>query len=161
KTLIPAGYFDPMIRVIIVVTINGTPTVIMDGLITRQQMTPSNEPGASTFVVTGEDVSQAMDLTDQPRIPFPAMPAEARVALLIAKYAMFGIVPLVIPSILIDVPIPVDKIPTSEGTDLQYITKLANDVGYVFYVEPGPVPGTNVAYWGPEIKVGAPQRALT
>jgi len=161
RTLIPAGYFDPMIRVIIVTIINGAPNVVMDGLITRQQLTPSNEPGQSTFVVTGEDVSQAMDLTDQPQLPFPALPAEARVALLIAKYAVFGIVPLVIPSILIDVPNPLDKIPAQEGTDLQYITRLASDVGYVFYIEPGPAPGMNVAYWGPEIKVGPPQRALS
>jgi hypothetical protein len=33
-------------------------------------------------------------------------------------------------------------------------------VGYVFYIEPGPVPGTNIAYFGPEIKVGVPQPAL-
>ena len=30
-------------------------------------------------------------------IPYPAMPPEARVALIIAKYAMFGMIPLVIP----------------------------------------------------------------
>jgi len=34
-------------------------------------------------------------------------------------------------------------------------------VGYVFYLRPGPVPGMSVAYWGPEIKVGVPQPALT
>ncbi len=33
-------------------------------------------------------------------------------------------------------------------------------MGYVFYVEPGPAPGTNIAYFGPEIKVGIPQPAL-
>jgi hypothetical protein len=33
-------------------------------------------------------------------------------------------------------------------------------VGYVFYLQPGPAPGMNVAYWGPQIKVGIPQRAL-
>jgi hypothetical protein len=161
RTLIPAGFFDPMIRVILTVTLNGTPNVIMDGLITRQQMTPSNEPGQATLVVTGEDVSAAMDLTDLPKIPFPAMPNEARVALLIAKYAMFGMVPKVIPSVLFEIPNPLDKIPVQEGTDLQYILKLAAEVGYVFYVEPGPAPGMNVAYWGPEIKVGPPQPALS
>jgi hypothetical protein len=31
----------------------------------------------------------------------------------------------------------------------------------VFYVEPGPVPGVNRAYWGPEIKFGPIQAALT
>ena len=161
KVLIPAGFFDPMIRVIVIVTLNGTPNVIMDGVITRQQVTASNEAGKSTFTVTGEDVSAAMDLIDFSGIPYPAMPAEARVALCIAKYAMFGIIPIVIPSILINVPIPVKEIPKHQGTDLAYINSLANEVGYVFYVEPGPAPGTNFGYWGPEIKVGVPQRALT
>ena len=161
KVLIPAGFFDPMIRVIIVVTLNGTPNVIMDGVITRQQVTPSNEAGKSTFAVTGEDVSAAMDLIDFSGIPYPAMPAEARVALCIAKYAMFGIIPIVIPSILINVPIPVKEIPKHQGTDLAYINSLANEVGYVFYVEPGPTPGMNFGYWGPEVKTGIPQRALT
>ena len=161
KVLIPAGFFDPMIRVIVIVTLNGTPNTIMDGVITRQQVTPSNEAGKSTFTVTGEDVSAAMDLIDFSGIPYPAMPAEARVALCIAKYAMFGIIPLVIPSILINVPIPVKEIPKHQGTDLAYINSLANEVGYVFYVEPGPAPGMNIGYWGPEVKVGVPQRALT
>jgi hypothetical protein len=159
-TLIPAGFFDPMIRVILIATLNGIPNVIMDGLISQQQVAASNEPGKSTLTITGEDVSQAMDLIDFSGIPYPAMPAEARVALCIAKYAMFGIVPLVIPSILIDVPIPVKEIPKHQGTDLAYINLLADKVGYVFYVEPGPAPGMNIGYWGPEVKVGVPQPAL-
>jgi len=160
RTLLPAGLFDPVIRAIIIATVNGAPNVIMDGLITRQQLTPSNTPGQSTLTVTGEDVSQAMDLIDFGGFPFPAMPAEARVALLVAKYAIFGIVPVVIPSVLIDIPNPAERIPKQQGTDLAYINQLADEVGYVFYIEPGPLPGMNVAYWGPEIKVGVPQPAL-
>ena len=49
------------------------------------------------------------------------MPAEARVALLLAKYAVFGVVPLVIPSVLLDVPLPIERIPSQQGTDLAYI----------------------------------------
>jgi len=82
-----------------------------------------------------------MDLIELNGIPYPAMPAEARVALIIARYAVLGIIPLVIPSILIDVPNPLDRIPEQQGTDLQYIKKLADNVGYVFYIDPGPVPG--------------------
>src|SRR5215213_9329372 len=158
-TLIPAGFFDPLIRVIIIVTVGGLPDVIMDGVITQQQVTTSNDAGQSTLTVTGEDVSRMMDLIDFTGIPFP-MPAEARVALMIAKYAVFGIIPAVIPSVLLDVPIPVKEIPHHQGTDYAYINQLADDVGYVFYVEPGPAPGVNVAYWGPEVKVGVPQPAL-
>jgi hypothetical protein len=88
------------------------------------------------------------------------MPIEARVALIIAKYAMFGLIPFIVPTMFPDVPVPVDRIPTHDGTDLEYIEQLAQDVGYVFYIEPGPVPGTNVAYFGPPIKIGIPQPAL-
>ena len=55
---------------------------------------------------------------------------------------------------------PDQRIPRQQGTDLAYIRELADEVGYVFYIEPGPAPGANVAYWGPEIKVGVPQPAL-
>jgi hypothetical protein len=159
--LIPTGYFDPLVRVIVVVTVNGIPNVIMDGLITKQQVTPSNEIGQSTLTVTGEDVSVAMDKIDFSGFPYPAVPAEGRVAIMVAKYAMFGLVPMVIPSVLINIPNPLENIPGQKGTDLQYINQLAGEVGYVFYVEPGPAPGTNIAYWGPEVKTGVPQPALS
>lgn len=161
RALLPAGYFDPPNRVIIVVTVNGTPNVLMDGVITRQEFAPSNEPGQSTLTITGEDLTRMMDLIELNGFPYPAMPAEARVALIIARYAVLGIIPLVIPSILIDVPNPLDRIPEQQGTDLQYIKKLADNVGYVFYIDPGPAPGINTAYWGPQIKIGVPQPALT
>jgi hypothetical protein len=69
-------------------------------------------------------------------------------------------VPLVIPSVLEDIPIPIDRIPRHQGTDYAYIKSLAHEVGYVFYIDPGPAPGMSKAYWGPEIRVGAPQPAL-
>jgi hypothetical protein len=88
------------------------------------------------------------------------MPPEARVAIMLAKYAAFGVIPMIIPSVLIDIPIPVERIPRQQGSDYDYITQLANEVGYVFYLKPGPAPGTSFGYWGPEIKVGVPQPAL-
>ena len=155
-----AGAQTPMLRVLIVVTINGSANVLMDGVMTNQQVSPGSKPGESTLTITGEDLTKVMSLIDFSGIPYPAMPPEARVALIIAKYAMFGMIPLVIPSLFTDFPIPVERIPVQQGNDLEYIRHLANDVGYVFYIDPGPAPGTNVAYWGPEIKVGVPQPAL-
>ncbi len=158
--LLLLGQVGPFIRTIIIVTVNGTPHVLMDGMIGHQQVSPNVESGQSTLNVTGVDMSGVMGLIDFSGIPYPAMPAEARVALIIAKYAIFGMIPLVIPSLFIDVPIPTSRIPVHQGTDLAYITQLARDVGYIFYVDPGPAPGMNTAYWGPEIKVGVPQPAL-
>jgi len=158
--LLTGGSSISILRVVIVVILNGTPNVIMDGVVTNHQIQPAKDPGHATLTITGEDLSVLMDKIDFSGFPFPAMPAEGRVALLILKYSVLGIVPLVIPSILIDVPIPVDRIPYQQGTDLSYIKELAEQVGYVFYIDPGPVPGMNIAYWGPQIKVGIPQPAL-
>ena len=157
--LVAAGQ-TPMLRVIIIVTIDGTPQVLMDGVMTLNQLAPGSQPGQSTLTIIGEDLTKAMDLIDFSGFPFPAMPVEARIALIIAKYAVFGMIPLVIPSLFTDVPIPVESIPAQQGTDLAYIKKLARDAGYVFYIDPGLAPGLNTAYWGPEIKVGPPQPAL-
>ncbi len=139
---------------------NGTSHVLMDGVVTNHQILPGSDAGHATLSITGEDLSVLMDKIDFSGFPFPATPAEGRVALLLLKYAFLGIVPLVVPSILIDIPIPTTRIPFQQGTDLSYIRSLAARVGYVFYVEPGPVPGLNIAYWGPQIKVGVPQPAL-
>ena len=158
--LLSGGAQIPLVRVIIVVTINGTPEVLMDGVMTNHEMAPGSEVGQSTLTISGEDLTAVMNYIDFSGVPYPAMPPEARVLLIVAKYAMFGIIPMVIPSVLIDIPIPTDRIPVQQGKDLEYIKRLADDVGYVFYLEPGPSPGTSVAYWGPEIKVGAPQPAL-
>jgi hypothetical protein len=88
------------------------------------------------------------------------MPREARVALILAKYAWLGLVPVVVPSLMVDVPFPTQEIPRHKGKDLAYLRLLAGEVGYVFYLDPGPAPGTSRAYWGPEVKVGPPQPAL-
>jgi len=147
-------------RIVVAVTVAGNPTVLVDGVITDHQIVPGTDVGHPSLVITGEDLTALMNQQDGSGFPFPATPAEGRVALLIAKYAAFGITPLVIPSVLVDVPIPTGTIPAQQGSDLAYIKDLADEVGYVFYLDPGPVPGVNVAYWGPQIKVGVPQPAL-
>jgi hypothetical protein len=160
-TMLPAGYLDPIVtRVILVVSLGGQPTVLMDGIVTRQELAPSNEPGQSTLTVTGEDLSVLMDLVEMPFMRFPAMPVIARVNLILAKYLVLGIVPLVIPPIFMDVPIPTKEIPSQTGTDRAYIKSLATECGYTFVVEPGPAPGANIAYFGPDIRVPVPQPAL-
>jgi hypothetical protein len=158
--LVTGGSPIPLVRVMLVATISGTPEVLIDGFMTDHHVAPGSDSGHSTLTVKGQDVTAAMDFLDFSGFPFPAMPAEARVAILLAKYAMFGVIPLVVPSIMLDVPIPIQQIPRQQGTDLNYINQLASNVGYEFYVTPGPAPGVNVAYWGPRVTLGIPQPAL-
>lgn len=155
-----ASIGTPPLRVLLVVTLNGVPTPLFDGVMTNVEVRAGSGGSPGTVTVTGEDLTKVMDMIDFSGLPFPALPIEARVALLCAKYAPFGLIPLVIPVLFPDVPIPVEKIPAQQGTDLRYIEQLAEEAGYVFYVEPGPAPGTNIAYFGPEIKIGVPQPAL-
>ena len=157
--LIKAGT-NPLLRMIIVVTINSTQEVLMDGVITNHQVSPGSQPGESILTMTGEDLSKVMDLIDMSGLPFPAMPANARVVAILAKYAMFGIVPAVVPSPYLDVVLPTVLIPAQNGTDLEYIQSLAKKTGYVFYVDPGPKRGMSTAYWGPQIMWGKEQPAL-
>lgn len=158
--LLPAGYFDPRIRVVLIAVVGGLANVLMDGVITRQELTPSDDPGGSVLTITGEDLSVVMDLVHV-RQCYPALPAQARVAAICAKYAMWGIVPAVVPPLFTDVPDPVSHIPIQSSTDLAYVRALASEAGYVFQIVPGPAPGASIAYWGPQVRVGPLQRALT
>jgi hypothetical protein len=158
--VLAGGSIAPVIRVVLFVTFNGLPQGLIDGVVTRTSLSPGSDPGHSTLTVTGVDLTALMALVDANGVPFPAMPPEARIATILAKYAPLGVVPAIVPSFMIDVPVPTDKIPRQRGSDLNYINELADDTGYVFYHAPGAIPGTSIAYWGPQVKVGVPQPAL-
>lgn len=150
----------PMMRVVLVVTMNGVSRSIIDGVVTNVETQPG-EGGVSRLVVKGKDLSALMDVIEIPGLPFPAMPPSARVLLILAKYAVLGVIPMVIPSLADIPPLPMQQIPAQRGSDYAYVKEMAEKAGYVFYLEPGPSPGTSKAYWGPEIRVGEPQPALT
>ena len=147
-------------RVILIVTFNATPRVLMDGVITNKQLAPSNEPGASTLSITGEDVSVMMDLKDKTD-EHVSQNAAARVRKIISSYPeYYGLSPKVIEA-PDNPPNPNQNTPVQDATDLKYIQRLARFFGYVFYTTPGPVSGTNSAYWGPSERLGVSQPPLS
>ena len=150
----------PFSRVILMVLFNAMPKVLIDGLITNQQFSPGNAPGTATLTLTGEDVSIVMDMTRK-RAEWPAMSEMVIANLIIGTYAQYGLVPMVMPPPSIDQPLPIERTPVQQGTDLEYLKTMAQRFGFVFYVESGPAPGVNTAYWGPPKRAGLPQRALT
>lgn len=150
----------PNSRVIIVAIVNALPRVLIDGLITHQQLNPGTTPGSGTLTITGEDVSVAMD-RDHVRANYPAQ-NEMIIALgIVGKYAQYGLIPQILPPFMIDFPIPSERIPAQDDTDLKYMQALAARYGYVSYIRPGPAPGSNTVYWGPPIRLGLPARALS
>jgi hypothetical protein len=150
----------PMMRVVLVVTLNGRAESIIDGVATDVEVQPQDS-GVAKLVVKGKDLTALMDIQEIPALSFPAMSPSMRVLLILSRYAAFGVIPQVIPSVIDEPPLPTEQIPQQQGTDYAYVKKLAGDAGYVFYMEPGPTPGVSRAYWGPEIRLGTPQPALT
>ena len=158
--LLTGGGSLPLMRVVLVVQFGAHAEAVIDGVTTNVETQPG-EGGVGKLVVKGKDMSALMDIIEFTGIPFPAMPPAVRVLLVLAKYAALGVLPMVIPSIVEDLPLPTDRVPQQRGTDYAYLKTLAQQCGYVFYMEPGPVPATSKAYWGPEIRVGEPQPALS
>jgi hypothetical protein len=156
-SLVQSGALDPFTRVVIGVLLGASLQVLIDGVITHQQVAPSPEPGMSTLTVTGKDVSVMMDLEEKNE-KYPNQSDSTIVTGLIGNYTQYGLTPDV--TTTTDVPIELKKIPRQQETDLQFIQGLARKNGFVFYVEPQTV-GVNTAYWGPIIRTGMPQPALT
>lgn len=158
--LLSGGLLQPSSRVQLAVTFNGTPRVLMDGFITTQELKYDRGVGASTLTVTGEDVSVLMDLAEL-SFEYPALGDAAIALAVLAKYALIGVLPEVIPPPSSLLSLPVEHVPQQCATDRAYLKELAANHGYVFYIKPGPLAGTNTAYWGPPIRFGAVQKALT
>jgi hypothetical protein len=147
-------------RIVIVVTFGIRPRVLFDGIICHQELAPSDRPGASILVITGNDLTVMMD-RERKIAEHPAQDDGVIVTKLIAGYARYGIIPEVTPPPAADVPSPLDRVPVQRATDLEYIRALARRHGYVFHLVPGPVPLQSRAYFGPPVRTGRPQPALS
>ncbi len=150
----------PFMRMVLVVTNQGRSEPIIDGVATDIEA-QRTDAGNTRIIVKGKDLTALMDIAELAGVPYPATPPSVRVLAILAKYIAFGVVPQVIPAVIDEPPLPTERIPLHRGTDYQYIKHLAKEAGYVFYMEAGPTPGLSTAYWGPEIRVGFPQPALT
>jgi hypothetical protein len=160
RNLLPEGFFDPKTRVIVTVSVRGTPQVLFDGLIVRQEVGASNQPGQTTLTVTGEDLTLLMDLEER-TAPYPNLAPSRRVLAILGRYRDYGIRPDIKDEQILQPPQEQLRVPYQTSTDLQYVTELAKANGYVFYLEPGPTAGQSSAYWGPEVRLGVRQHALS
>ncbi len=147
-------------RFVLTLTMGVLPKVLFDGIVTQTQLNPGQGKGDGTLAVTAEDLRFKMDQDDHPA-EYPGLPTAAIALQVLARYARYGLVPMVIPPPTTDVPLPMDRVTTQSGTDLDFLESLADQAGYIFTVIPGPAPGTSTGYFGPQPRLGAPQPALT
>jgi hypothetical protein len=146
-------------RVVLVLTLKGVASVLFDGIVTESRQDHGSGPGASTVTVTGEDVGNLLDREERDR-EHPALNDYLQVLAILAPYAARGLISNAIPAPTSVPPLPIDRIPTQHGTDLEHLDTLAARHGYVTYVDPGPVPGISRVYWGPPVRAGLAQAPL-
>lgn len=158
--LLAGGAALPILRVALTASIGGRAMPLINGVVTETQLQPGSGRQPAMLKVLGKDLTATMEFFDFSGLPYPALPPFARVALILAKYAWLGVIPQVIPSAE-SPPLPTERIPRHQDSDLAYIRQLASEAGYTFFLKPGPAPATSFAYWGPEIRVGEVQPALT
>jgi hypothetical protein len=146
--LLNSPLLKPGNRVVISVTLNAAPRVLVDGVITRHDLVPSGGAAGTNLTVTGEDLSVLMDMSEVSML-YPPLPHEAVVLLVLLKYAAYGVIPIIIPTGTSWTTNPLDQFPQQHGTDRKYLLALAGKYGYTFGLKPGPAPLTSFAYWGP------------
>lgn len=157
--LVGEAALQPLSRVIVGLLVGANPAVLIDGVVTHHQVQATGEPGRSRLTVTGRDLTQVMDL-DERDDAFPNQPDWLIVTQVVGhpRYARYGLVPAVTPTA--DIPLELFRITRQHETDLAFVRRLGEANGYVFYVEPVTF-GVNRAHWGPEIRAGVPQPALS
>ena len=163
QQMLVGGQFDPRTRVIIAVTVNGSTEVLMDGIITKQDLTPDSKPGKSTLTLTGLDLTALMDFIDLTGIPYPALPNFLIVEAILAKYIPLGVTPVAIPNAIPQIENPLSRFIKQSGTDYAFVQTLGRETGWIFYLDPGPTPGKSLAYWGPDLSqmFGSTQSAIS
>ncbi|QZZ20614.1 hypothetical protein J5X98_25865 [Leptothermofonsia sichuanensis E412] len=151
---------QPFNRVIVTLSLNSQPRVLMDGIVTYHEFAPSLEPGESIFTITGEDVGVMMDLEEK-SVEHLELDDKSIVEKILNSYTKYGLTPKLSTPQWTDRPLKTDRVPVQLSTDLDYIQELANRHGFVFYIKPGPSTGSNEAYWGPPNRKASPGKPLT
>jgi phage protein D len=156
-SLLRSGALNLFNQVVIASLMGVIPEVLINGVITHHQIEPSPEPGRTSLVVTGRDPSVMMSL-DERNATYPNQLDSLIVQQILLSYADTGMLPVVTPTV--DLPLIVQRIPVQAETDLAFIKRLARRNGYVFHVNPTPIPGQSLAVFAPELRLSVPSSAL-
>jgi phage protein D len=135
------------------------PIPLFNGVITHHQVAPGDAPGQAVLTVTAEDVSFLLDRIEVNK-PYKNLADFAIVSQVLLQHAQHGVMS---PHVIVptqQVRSETDYVVRQHETDLAFVKRLAKQNGFTFYLEPGAF-GVSHAYWGPQVRTGTPQPALT
>src|SRR5437016_5189591 len=110
----------------------GLPTSVINGYVTRADVTYADEPGHSTLEVTGMDASLLMNLQEK-AVPWPSMPDSVIAATIFGQYALVPKVQATTPTL-----VEPQGTVTQRGTDIRFLRRLARRNGFDCFVQPEP-----------------------
>ncbi|MDJ0837668.1 MAG: hypothetical protein QNK37_14225 [Acidobacteriota bacterium] len=158
--ILETGLLEPYNRVVITVSLSGKQTVLMDGIITNQELSPGLQPNQASITVTGEDVSNMMDRVEV-AIQWPAMFDPIIAFAIIGKYYFVGIEPEISTPPSSWASLLTGMTPQQTGTDRNYLVQMAGSHGYLTACWPqGPGTLKNTFYWGPPDRAGPDQSVI-
>lgn len=156
-TLTQKSLFNPDTQVVIGVFLNMRSSVLISGVITHRQLVSGNQPGTSTFTVTGKSITYQLDREER-NDQHQRLADSDIVRKLIARYAQYRMRVHVKEET--ERPLETYLVPQQAATDFAYIQTLAKRNGYVFYSQPRSTGGCDL-YWGPENRRGVGLSALS
>ena len=150
----------PNARVDVVLTMGAVPQVLIDGIVTQTVLVPGSGVREAALRVTGQDVSALLDRHER-SAEHPALSDDLQVERIARPYQTQGIVTQVVSPPMLDPPMPMQRIPTQQDTDWRHLQSLAHYHGYSCFLIPAPTPAMSTLYWGPPLRAGLPQPALS
>ncbi|HNP72069.1 MAG TPA: hypothetical protein PKK15_13200 [Kouleothrix sp.] len=151
--LLSAPLLMPGKRVVISVTVQARPRVLLDGIITYQQLAVGDSP---ELIVTGKDISVLMDMEHVAKRR-PGQGAKEAALAILGEYAKYGVRPAASDPKAATTPTEDQRAPIQAATDREHLRQLAAANGFIFCMKPGPTPKQSTAYWGP-LELAAPEQ---
>lgn len=139
------GALELLSRVRIGVLTGAIPEMLIDGVVTHHELLPGSKNAQGTLTVTGKDLSVMLDLEER-NAAYENQSDGVIVSQILGRYPELGL--------LSDIartpegPTADARVPRQAETDLEFIQRLAERNGYVFFIEPDAF-GVNKAYFGP------------
>jgi hypothetical protein len=161
---VPSLRTGPLIcgaRLSLALSIGARSTALADGFITEVEFVlPDGPDGPVVLQVTAEDAGVLMDLEERDEA-YPNLGDYDQVLTILARYASRGITARASRPRVSNQANATEHVPSQHGTDLRYLALLARHHDFACYLVPGPGPGASACYWGPAIRSGEPQPALS
>lgn len=145
--LLTGDVFRALNRVRLVVAFGIRSQVLIDGVVTHHQVRPSNTPGESMLVVSGDDLSAHLTLADRPGA-FDGRTDSQIVTEVLDPYLKFGLKTDV--TAVSRKPGATERHRVRTTTDLDFLRYLAEENGFRFAIVPDDTgSGDSTARWGP------------